>query len=60
MSEHTKILKALKNKKPQIINERVTFEEYHEIRDKVKQLTNARIYINSMDNENVNLLLETT
>lgn len=60
MSEHTKIIKALRDKKRQTISERVTFKEYHEIRDKVKQLTNARIYINSMDNENVNLLLETT
>lgn len=55
---HKRILNAIKSKKKGITKEIVFFEEYHEIKNKLKQLTNARLYVTCMDNEKIGLQLE--
>ena len=55
---HKGILNALRSKKKCSRNEIVFFNEYYEIKRKVKEITNARLFVTSMENERIGLLLE--
>lgn len=55
---HTKLLKAIKAGNTCKIKDKVDYTEYYEIREKVKQLTNARLYVTEVEPERISLLLE--